>query len=113
MEKIRVIVADDHKIVRIGLQGILKMEEDVEVIGEAEDGVQVLALVKENVTNTIRIATDIQFINKLVNKNTFIAIRAALPEDSGDDLNFSYFKENKTINLPCLITIGLISTGFF
>ncbi len=38
MSKIRVFVADDHNIVRRGLISILSLMEDVEVVGEAEDG---------------------------------------------------------------------------
>lgn len=36
--RIRVLVADDHAVVRDGIRSILKEEPDVEVIGEAEDG---------------------------------------------------------------------------
>jgi DNA-binding NarL/FixJ family response regulator len=36
--KIRVLVADDHTIVRQGLVGILKASEEVEVVAEASDG---------------------------------------------------------------------------
>lgn len=38
MNRIRVLVADDHTIVRQGLVGILKAIEEVEVVGEAGDG---------------------------------------------------------------------------
>jgi DNA-binding NarL/FixJ family response regulator len=38
MPRIRVLVADDHTIVRQGLVGILKASEDVEVVAEAADG---------------------------------------------------------------------------
>jgi len=38
MEKIRVIVADDHAIVRMGLVALLATEQDIEIVGEAEDG---------------------------------------------------------------------------
>ncbi len=38
MTKIRVLVADDHTIVRQGLVGILKASEEVEVVAEASDG---------------------------------------------------------------------------
>ena len=40
MAPIRVLVADDHTIVRQGLVGILKSSEDVEVVGEAADGLE-------------------------------------------------------------------------
>ena len=35
---IRILIADDHLVVREGLQLILSMEEDLEVVGEAVDG---------------------------------------------------------------------------
>ena len=38
MEKIRILVADDHAIVRMGLVALLATEQDIEVVGEAEDG---------------------------------------------------------------------------
>ncbi len=38
MTKIRVLVADDHTIVRQGLIGILKASDEVEVVAEAADG---------------------------------------------------------------------------
>jgi DNA-binding NarL/FixJ family response regulator len=44
MEKIRVIIADDHAVVREGTRHILEQEEDIEVVGEARDGVEAVAL---------------------------------------------------------------------
>ena len=41
---IRVLIADDHPVVRDGLRGMLTDSEDVEVIGEAGDGVETVAL---------------------------------------------------------------------
>jgi DNA-binding NarL/FixJ family response regulator len=38
MKKIRVLLAEDHTIVRKGLRSILDAEDSVEVVGEAEDG---------------------------------------------------------------------------
>lgn len=45
MAKIRVLVADDHAIVREGVRMILARENDIEVVGEAGDGQQALELV--------------------------------------------------------------------
>lgn len=39
---IRVVIADDHKVVRRGLIGFLSTEADIEVVGEAGDGRQAL-----------------------------------------------------------------------
>jgi DNA-binding NarL/FixJ family response regulator len=38
MTKIRVFVTDDHALVRMGLITLLQMENDLDVVGEAEDG---------------------------------------------------------------------------
>src|SRR5262249_52715285 len=37
---IEVLIADDHALMRNGLRGILDAQEDIEVVGEAEDGAQ-------------------------------------------------------------------------
>lgn len=42
MTKIRVLIADDHTIVRQGLVGILKASEEIEVVGEAADGAEAI-----------------------------------------------------------------------
>jgi len=42
MPKIRVVLADDHTIVRKGIRSLLEEEEGIEVVGEAEDGREVL-----------------------------------------------------------------------
>lgn len=44
---IRVILADDHRIVREGLRGLLQKLPDMEVIAEAEDGRNTVKLVQE------------------------------------------------------------------
>jgi DNA-binding NarL/FixJ family response regulator len=47
MQRIRIILADDHTVVRQGLKAILKSEADFEVIGEADNGRQAVALVAQ------------------------------------------------------------------
>jgi len=44
---IRILVADDHEVVRDGLKLILETEEDFEVIGEAGDGANAIQLAEE------------------------------------------------------------------
>ena len=44
---IRVIVADDHALFRRGLEMVLADEDDIEVVGEASDGEEVVALARE------------------------------------------------------------------
>jgi NarL family two-component system response regulator YdfI len=44
---IRILVADDHLIIRQGLRLILETEDDFELVGEASDGAQALQLCKK------------------------------------------------------------------
>ena len=46
MKKIRVLVTDDHSIVREGLKQFLNSQPDMEVIGEAGDGAEALEKVR-------------------------------------------------------------------
>ena len=46
-KKIRVLVADDHQIMRQGLKHLLETQKDMEVVGEAEDGSITLQLARE------------------------------------------------------------------
>ena len=45
MAKIRVLVADDHALVREGTRHILEQQEDIEVVGEAADGEEAVRMV--------------------------------------------------------------------
>ena len=44
MKKITIVIADDHKIVRMGLAALLSAERDLRLVGEAEDGAEVVRL---------------------------------------------------------------------
>ena len=46
-DKIRIIIADDHKVVREGTGELLQKESDLDVVGEAGDGEEAVKLVKE------------------------------------------------------------------
>src|SRR5436190_21932372 len=47
MQKIRVVLADDHTVVRQGLRALLMSEEDIDIVGEAENGRQAIQLAKK------------------------------------------------------------------
>ena len=47
MKKIKVVIVDDHTIVRKGLVSLLYDEEDIDVIGEAEDGHEAIKTVEK------------------------------------------------------------------
>src|SRR5262245_33477432 len=46
MNKIKVLLSDDHTVVRQGLRSLLAAEPDIEVIGEAENGRQAVQMAK-------------------------------------------------------------------
>jgi len=53
MSKIRVLIADDHSLVREGIMAFLKFSEDIEVVAEAADGIEAIEKVKKHHPNVI------------------------------------------------------------
>ena len=51
--KTRVLVADDHPVVRHGVIANLKPQRDMTVVAEAGDGVEALALIKEHLPDVV------------------------------------------------------------
>lgn len=47
MDNIRVILADDHVVVRIGIRNLLSRSPDITVVGEASNGLEAIQLVDE------------------------------------------------------------------
>ncbi|MCB0210313.1 MAG: response regulator transcription factor [Anaerolineae bacterium] len=52
-QAIKVLIADDHPIVRRGLGSIIDLEDDIEVIGEAENGEAAVDFARENQPDVI------------------------------------------------------------
>jgi DNA-binding NarL/FixJ family response regulator len=46
-DKIRVLIVDDHAIVRDGIRALLQLSDDLQVVGEAADGLQAIARARE------------------------------------------------------------------
>lgn len=45
MKKLRILLADDHLVVRMGIASILSFEKDIEVVGETDNGADAVRLV--------------------------------------------------------------------
>jgi DNA-binding NarL/FixJ family response regulator len=50
---IRVVIVDDHAVVRRGLAELLASEDDIEVVGDASDGADVVSLVNESAADVV------------------------------------------------------------
>lgn len=61
-EPIRILIVDDHPVVRHGLRNLLRIHPDFEIVGEAEDGAQVFPLLAAHKTDVILL--DIQMSNQ-------------------------------------------------
>jgi len=74
---IRILIADDHSVVRQGLRMFLGMDPELEVVGEAEDGGQALHLAR-------RLRPDVVLMDLLMPSMDGVAstaaIRQALPD---------------------------------
>ena len=51
--KISILVADDHELVRDGIVSILKIEGDMRVVGQANDGLETVKLAKKHLPDIV------------------------------------------------------------
>jgi len=76
-EPIRVLVADDHAVVREGLRAFLELQDGIEVVGEAEDG-------REAVEEATRLRPDVILMDlvmpRLDGVGAMRALRETVPE---------------------------------
>jgi NarL family two-component system response regulator LiaR len=47
-DKIKVLIVDDHQIARQGLRTFLELQSDIEIVGEAADGLSAVAMVRQH-----------------------------------------------------------------
>ena len=73
MSKIKVLIADDHTIVRIGLTALLNAESDIEVVGEAKNG-------EMAVKEALRLAPDVVVMDLMMPKKDGAEATAELHE---------------------------------
>ena len=75
--KIKVLIADDHAIVRMGLAALLSAKKDIEVVGQSRNG-------EAAVRDTVRLAPDVVIMDLMMPKKDGIAatseIKSKRPE---------------------------------
>jgi signal transduction histidine kinase/ActR/RegA family two-component response regulator len=75
--RIRVLIADDHTVMRQGLAGLLGLEGDMEIVGEAQDGESAIDLARKVRPDVVLMDTNMPGVNGI--EATRI-IHAELPE---------------------------------
>lgn len=65
MKKIAVLLVDDHTVVRQGLRALLSSEEDIEVVGEAENGRQAVMAVRKTPPDVVVMDVAMPLLNGL------------------------------------------------
>lgn len=73
MNKIRVMLVDDHEMVRLGLKSFLNLQADIEVIAEAEDG-------QEGMEKALQIRPDIVVMDLVMPKLNGVEATLAILE---------------------------------
>ena len=73
MDKIRILIADDHAIVRMGLATLLGAQDGIEVVGEANNGEQA-------VTRALKLKPDVVVMDLVMPKKDGIAATTELHE---------------------------------
>lgn len=66
MTRLLVVLADDHALVRAGIRALLERMEGVEVVGEASDGCEALALVTDTSPDVVLLDITMLRMNGLV-----------------------------------------------
>jgi DNA-binding NarL/FixJ family response regulator len=77
MSRIRVLLADDHKMIRAGLRLVLEQSPDITVAGEADDGRQAVALALELKPNVVVMDVGMPNLNGI---EASLHVKQALPE---------------------------------
>ena len=100
MNKIRVLIADDHAMVREGLKTILELEEDIEVVSQAANGEQAVLFAKTKKPDVILMDINMPVLNGIQ------AIKMIKDEDSHQKIIVLTIHQDreylfKTLQLGC------------
>ena len=83
MKKVKVILVDDHEMVRLGLKSFLNLKEDVEVVGEASNG-------REGISLALELKPDV------------VVMDLVMPEMSGVEATLELLKQWKNARILVL-----------
>ena len=86
-QSIRILIADDHAVVRRGLRSILQIEKDFQIIGEASNGTEAVKMARELKPNVV--------IMDLI-----------MPETSGGEATAQILAERPETRILLLTTFG-------
>ena len=86
-KKIRILVADDHSIVRMGLVSLLETKDDLEVIGETDNG-------NNAVSKALKLKPDVVIMDLM------------MPQKSGAEATAEIHAANPAIRILILTTFG-------
>ena len=85
--KTRILLADDHLVVRMGIASIISFEPDLEVVAEADTGEEAVALAR-------------------VHKPDVVVMDLMMPKLSGADATVAILQENPAVRVLILTTFG-------
>lgn len=123
-DKIKVLLVEDHAMVRMGLQVCLEQSDKVELIGEADDGLKGIDMAKRLIPDVILMDIGLPYIDgieatrKLKESNVNSKVLIFTSRDSEDDI-FAAFKagadgyimkgasQEQTINAICAVNDGV------
>jgi len=86
-DKIRILVADDHSLVRMGLVSLLETKDDLEVVGEATNG-------DSAVTKALKLLPDVVIMDLM------------MPKKNGAEATAAIHAQNPDIRVLILTTFG-------
>jgi DNA-binding NarL/FixJ family response regulator len=88
--RIRVVVADDHHLTRSGVKSALSQSSEIEVVGEASDGIEALAMVESTKPNVLVLDIEmprmsgVEVARRLKKQGSLVAILALSAFDDRD-----------------------------
>ena len=85
--KTRILLADDHLVVRMGIASIIAFEPDLEVVAEADTGEEAVALAR-------------------VHKPDVVVMDLMMPKLNGADATVAILQENPAVRVLILTTFG-------